>query len=273
MNKLAIVIPIHKLSLIKTEEKSLRCILQKNNVENIFLVLPEKLKVETQFNNINKIFFNDDYFISQKSYNKLLLSKKFFNTFDSFDHILIYQLDSYLIKKTEDLDEFLNEDFIGSPHINIKKKRFTGILNGGFSIRSTKSSIEVLNSNKFYLTFKSLIPVLRYFSGLNRIQNFMKFFFSIYYIYINEKIFKKKKVYFSQILINYFSDFYNEDIFWSLFSKFLNPTFKVAKFNKAIKFGFDKDPAELFNLSYNQLPLGCHNWWDRKNINFWRNYF
>ena len=129
--------------------------MQKINVR-IFFGITRKVKGDTQFNNIIKIFFNDDYFISQKSYNKLLLSKKFFNKFNSFDHILIYQLDSYLIKKIEDLDEFLNEDFIGSPHINIKKKRFTGILNGGFSIRSIKSSL-VLNSNKFYLTFKSLI--------------------------------------------------------------------------------------------------------------------
>lgn len=273
MNKIAIVIPIHKLSLIEFEEKSLKCILQKYDIKNIFLVLPEKLKGETQFNNINKIYFNDDYFISQKSYNKLLLSKNFFYTFNSFEYILIYQLDSYLLKKAEDLEEFLNEDFIGSPHINIKKKRFNGILNGGFSMRSIKSSIEVLNSNKFNLTFKSLIPTLRYFLGLNRIKYFLKFLFSIYYIYINEKIFKKNKVYLSQILIHYFTDFYNEDIFWSLFSKFLSPNFKVARFNKAVKFGFDKDPAELYNLSHNQLPIGCHNWWDRKNINFWKNYF
>ena len=47
----------------------------------------------------------------------------------------------------------------------------------------------------------------------------------------------------------------------------------MAKFDTAIKFSFDKDPEVLFGLNDNQLPLGCHNWWNDKNINFWKKYF
>jgi len=273
MKKLAILIPLHKSNLNDHEKKSLQYIVTNLDNKNIFLILPEKLRDSFNYKNLNKVYFSDKYFISQKTYNKLLLSLDFFLKFNSFDYALIYQLDSYLIQGTERLKDFFNEDYVGSPHINVKKKRFNGILNGGFSLRAIGPSINVLSSVKIHFTLNSVISILRYFTALNRLKSFIKFFFKIIFIYISDKFYKKEKILISQIIINNFADYYNEDIFWSLFSKLFVKNFKVAKFDTAIKFSFDKDPEVLFGLNDNQLPLGCHNWWNDKNINFWKKYF
>ena len=47
----------------------------------------------------------------------------------------------------------------------------------------------------------------------------------------------------------------------------------MAHHQVAMKFGFDKDPELLFNKNSNQLPVGCHNWWSKENIDFWKKYF
>ena len=142
------------------------------------------------------------------------------------------------------------------------------IFNGSLvSILVTFETIELFGF------LNSVISILRYFTALNRLKSFIKFFFKIIFIYISDKFYKKEKILISQIIINNFADYYNEDIFWSLFSKLFVKNFKVAKFDTAIKFSFDKDPEVLFGLNDNQLPLGCHNWWNDKNINFWKKYF
>ncbi len=195
MKKIAVIIPFHNLSLNDHEEKSLQCLLKKTDKENIFLILPEKFKEKFNYENIKKVYFDDKYFISQKTYNKLLLSTDFFLSFDSYNYILIYQLDSFLIKGFNELKNFYGEDYIGSPHFNVKKKRFNGVLNGGFSMRAVGPSLKVLRSEKINITFGALISVLRYFAGLNRLKSFICFTSKIITIYIFDRIFKKKKNY------------------------------------------------------------------------------
>ena len=273
MKKIAIIIPFHKQTLNDHEEKSLQCLLNKADIENIFLILPEKFKENFNYQNIKKIYFDNKYFKSQKTYNRLLLSIDFFLRFDSYNYILIYQLDSFLIKGVNELKNFYGEDYIGSPHFNVKKRRFNGVLNGGFSMRAVQPSTKVLRSEKINITFGVIIPVLRYFVGLNRLKSFLCFIFKITTIYISDRIFKKKKVTICNVIINEFPNHYNEDIFWSLFAKLFVPNFKVANHQVAMKFGFDKDPELLLNENSNQLPLGCHNWWSKVNIDFWKKYF
>ena len=146
-------------------------------------------------------------------------------------------------------------------------------MNGGFSIRAVGASTKVLSSDKINITFKVLISLLRYFAGLNRLKSFICFIFKIISIYIFNRIFKNKKVSIGNVIINEFPNHYNEDIFWSLFSKLFDPNFKVANHQVAMKFGFDKDPELLLNENSNQLPVGCHNWWSKENIDFWKKYF
>ena len=272
MTKLAVLIPTHTLNLNDNEKKSLNKIVENYNREHIYFVLPEKIKKIKKPHNLNSVYFEDYFFSNHRNYNKLLLSKKFFEKFLNYERIFIYQLDCYLIKGFSELDKFLKYDYVGSPHINKKKKQFNGMLNGGLSIRAVKSSIDVLNSSNLNLSIFNLLSLLRYFRGLNRLKHFLNFITKTFYIFLKHLLFSKHKSKYSNLLLENFSNYFNEDIFWSLFSVMYKKNFNVVEPKIAIDFGFDKDPEELFIINNKRLPFACHNCWNKENNNFWKNY-
>ena len=272
MIKLAVLIPTHRLDLSDNEKKSLDKLLESFNKEHIYFVLPEKTKIIKKKYDLNYIYFEDYYFFDHRNYNKLLLKKEFFEKFDNYNNILIYQLDCYIIKDFKHLDKFSKYDYVGSPHINKKKKKFNGILNGGLSLRSVKPSIDVLNSSVFNLSFINFLVLLRYFRSLNRLKHLLYFFVKISYLFCKQLLFKRSRSRFGKLILENFPNYFNEDIFWSLFSVMYNKNFNVVEPKLAIDFGFDKDPKELFIMNNRKLPFGCHNRWNKENNNFWKNY-
>ena len=82
-----------------------------------------------------------------------------FLKFQSYNYILIYQLDSFLIKGVDELKNFYERRLYWFSTFQCEKKRFNGILNGGFSMRAVEASIKVLRSEKINITFKVLISV------------------------------------------------------------------------------------------------------------------
>jgi len=89
--------------------------------------------------NINVITVEIDH-ISKDLYSKLLLSKDFWNLFQS-EHLLIYQEDSIIFKKG--IEDFLEYDYIGAPWLpgqagNLK------VGNGGFSLRKKSAMLKCL---------------------------------------------------------------------------------------------------------------------------------
>lgn len=273
MTNLAILIPTHRLDLNSNEKKTLNKLTENYNKEHIYFILPEKIKNTQKTFHINCSYFDDYYFSSHRNYNKLLLSKEFFERFLNYKKILIYQLDCYLIKNFDYLDMFSEYDFVGSPHINKKKKNFNGILNGGLSLRSVKPSLEVLNSSSIYLSYITILSLIRYFRSLNRLKHFMTFIFKICNLFLKKLFNKKSEAKFNAIFLEIFPYYFNEDIFWSLFSVMYKKNFNVIDPKLAVKFGFDKDPEELFILNNKKLPFGCHNCWSEENNKFWKKYF
>ncbi len=45
--------------------------------------------------------------------------------------------------------------------------------------------------------------------------------------------------------------------------------FNLAPVSEACKFSFEVNPAILFKMNNNQLPMGCHAWW-LYDLEFWR---
>jgi hypothetical protein len=59
----------------------------------------------------------------------------------------------------------------------------------------------------------------------------------------------------------------NEDVFWGVYAKRLDPLFKVADEMSALHFSFETDPRDSLART-GKLPFGCHGWakYDRE---FW----
>lgn len=82
-------------------------------------------------------------FVTRKTYCELLMSNTFWNML-SGDKILIYQEDSCIFKKN--ISDFIQYDYIGGPWPKTQNDNSIGVGNGGFSLRSRKKMIEIINT-------------------------------------------------------------------------------------------------------------------------------
>ena len=213
-----VVIPIYKDYLNPNEIKSFdQClsILGKYPI-TIFtfneLIIPKNI---SEKKNINIIYFDKTYFQDINSYNKLLMSKKFYKKFIDYKFILIYQLDAWVF--SDNLIYWCNKsyDYIGAPWI-IKEdnKERLKVGNGGLSLRKVESHLKTLRKFKIMKSRKEIIKKFKNLWELLGYNNNSKYF---------TRTFKG-----------------NEDYFWSHFADQINTKFKVSTVEDAIKFSFSK---------------------------------
>ena len=105
----------------------------KNIVENIDSNLTSK---------INVIHINVS-FVDRNLYCSLLTTTNFWEQF-SGEKILLYQEDTCIFKKN--IDDFLKYDYIGAPWPKTQNDNKLNVGNGGFSLRSRKHMIEVIET-------------------------------------------------------------------------------------------------------------------------------
>ena len=152
MKKVAIVIPIYKSTLTHNEEKSLLQCQRILGKHPIIFVAPNSLNLNFLAKwdiEYSAIRFEDQYFKSPKTYNKLLTNRKFYQAFLNYEFILIYQLDAYVFE-----DNLLSwcakgYDYIGAPklrnhHLTDKLSCEPIVLNGGLSLRKIKPIIRYI---------------------------------------------------------------------------------------------------------------------------------
>jgi len=236
----AVVIPIYKTSFTPYEIIGLhRCFEVFSNF-TIYFAAPHNLsidKLDLPHNAFDVATFPDDYFKSIDGYNRLMLSREFYERFLEYRYILIHQLDAFVL--SDQLSEWcsLGFDYIGAPWIeanwkdDFSRSRY-GVLrklwgknnsyvgNGGFSLRNVKKSIAALN------IFSSMAA------------NWTGF----------------------------------EDLFWGLAMPAYNPFFRIPNEELALKFSFEANPRECFKRNNDTLPFGCHAW-EKYDIDFWRPFF
>lgn len=115
-----VVVPVYTTALAPHEWASLdRCvtILGKHP---IILVKPVHLNISTildKYPALQSTSFSDGYFVSIKSYNRMMLSDEFYARFAAYDFMLVHQLDSFVF--SDQLLEWCerNYDYVGAPWI------------------------------------------------------------------------------------------------------------------------------------------------------------
>lgn len=231
-SKAVVVIPIYKETLTKLEYISLDKCFTTLSKHPICIIRPENINLDflrIKKYNFFEIVFPNHYFSSIKGYNRLMLSTAFYESFISYNYILIHQADAFVFR--DDLDEWCNKgyDYIGAPWLGMtwpkkprsmidrilektpatrvfRKTRLVG--NGGFSLRKVKTSL---------LALKILSE---------RAKNFTD----------------------------------NEDHFWSLDAARLLPFFRTPSVKVAVGFAFELNPQKAIQLNNGKLPFGCHAW-------------
>ena len=263
-----IVIPVYKQVISKWEEMSLRqcCKVLSAHVISlvtfaeldcsVFYKIAEEYKVKLLREN-----FDSSYFAGLAGYNRLLISRNFYQRFSRYDYMLIYQLDAYVFR--DELDAWCAKgyDYIGAPWFEKYKSYEEGaalwrVGNGGFSLRRIKTFINILNDNNPILGCKAL------YDRYNERPTFVKLW----------DILKSLTGWHNNII--YYVQEYEgqEDLFWTQYLPSLGIELRMPHPIQAISFSMEKSPAYLYELNGNKLPFGCHAWQKYEYNTFWKQY-
>ena len=178
-------------------------------------------------------------------YNRMMLSREFYEMFTDYEYILICQTDAWIFR--DELEQWCDAgyDYVAAPwpkrkiydrplirhYLKIRK----------FFFRSQKRIIRQQGFNKVGNGGLSLRRVDSFIAACHRHAEVIE-------------IFKQHQ-----------GTLYNEDWFWSIIPRELNyPTLEVA-----LGFSFDIRPQMCYELSGGKLSFGCHGWYKKRNIEFW----
>lgn len=272
MFKVSVVIPVYKDNPSDAEKRSFLQCLNVLNIHPIVIVCPNSLDISTYeriasqcVKTISIIRFKDKYFSSVQGYNRLMLSKEFYETFINYEYILIYQLDSWVF--SDELVHWCEKgyDYLGAPWFKNHGTHEQGNMlwmtgNGGFSLRKISGFLKL-----FY--FK--LPLFG-FEKLNMLQpkekQFLRKLRRLFVIVLKYFGFKNRVNYYIKIFSN------NEDAFWSVFLHDTRCPLNIPKCEESLFFSFEKSPKYLFELSGERLPFGCHAWEKYQYDIFWKKY-
>ena len=274
-NEICIIIPIYKETLDVFEIQSIKQCIKVLSDYPIHFVCPRGLNInfyKEEFSEIvNFTYFDKHYFEDLAGYNRLMLSVGFYETFNNYKFMLIYQTDCYVFR--DELLEWANkgfdyiggiwfERFVGDPFLG-SKLWCAG--NGGFSLRKIESIIRLLTSNKPLRSINQLLMDKKKVYKTEK-TNFLKelFLFPLNIFGYRNNYKYQAKIYRS-----------NEDVYFTeAYLKYNG--LKIPNVEDAISFSWDRCPEFMFEY-LGHLPFACHAWYREDfpyngNKEFWSKY-
>lgn len=272
LNKNCVILPIYKVDLNIYELKSINKvvdILYKYDFRIVTYNTLNTIKYDEIFRKANVNyqyeFFEKEYFNNIDGYNRLMISREFYERFRNYNYVLIYQLDAYVFRDELGCWAKKNYDYIGAPWFEgyiSNSKNFIGVGNGGFSLRKVNTAIKVLKKVNF---IRKCYSIYTKFS-IDKLISFYRFIYPLHFILG----IKRDKTILNRVLDNFSN--YNEDVFWGNDVSYFYRKFKIPSPVEAMKFSFEYHPAYLFTLNNNELPFGCHAWEKYEYNSFWSKY-
>lgn len=282
MSTCVVVIPIYKAVPKPSETASFKQCLSILKNYDIYIVTFEELDMsvyaeisETVGKAYKLKFFSKDYFTSVAKYNKLCLSRSFYDCFSYYDYMLIYQLDAWVFR--DELQDWCNKgyDYIGAPqfyriHADIHTKIFYEVGNGGFSLRNIQycKNILAINRNMPYLRPSFLWKM--YFTEEFKVykkHNYISAFLIILF-----KVILKTFGYRNTLKYMIDSEKINEDyIFGCWAGHAWNIKTNIPSCEEASEFSFEVHPSFLYEKCQ-KLPFGCHAFEKWEYESFWGKY-
>lgn len=239
--KVAVVIPIYKKSLEEDEVFSLKTCIRLLSKYSLYFVGPKSIQnyVPQIYGDSPFVGFNDTFFESIEGYNQLMLSWKFYKKFESYDYILIYQLDALVFQDNLGKWLYSDIDYVGAPWTDfsrIKKARESIMSSQYFGIKVLKKIF--LDENRISYAGNGGL-------SLRKVNSFLHISKKYRYFIDNWKL--------------------NEDYFWSIFVPMLEKKFVIPKYDDCKYFSIENSPEKFFEGI--DKHFGCHAW--GKNRPFW----
>lgn len=263
MTKAAIVIPVYLKNPTRDEKASLVQAQKILGNYPIIVVCPQSLDVsEYKFLTDNFEYFEDKNFKGVKAYSRLCLDVNFYQRFEKYDYILIYQPDGWVFK--DELEYWCNQgfDYIGAPWFegfekaDENSKMLQEVGNGGMSLRNVKKHIELFKNPYFIQSFKEISEENRKHKTISNLIN------------IPVNLCK----YLSQFIIpSRYGTKLNEDFYIAKYAKKIVSDFSFPTPEVASKFSFENMPRKLFEMNNSELPFLCHAF-KKYDYEFWKHF-
>jgi hypothetical protein len=266
MNLVTIVIPVYKEIPDNTEKISFKQCLRLFSSYPIQIVTHSALDITYYENELKAArvhysvqYFDRAYFNNIEGYNKLLMQPYFYKRFAGYTYMLIYQLDAFVF--SDDLKKWCDRgySYIGAPWIisNNGARTFTGVGNGGFSLRKVSDHLRALHSFSY---IESPVAIFRkYISGTHSFRVLLHLCLR----------FLKQLTIINNTYYRFNSYDSNEDYFWC---KVVAGNFKwytLPPAEEAMQFSMEHEPEYLLNLNHGKLPFGCHAW-PKHDLSLWK---
>jgi hypothetical protein len=253
MSSVAVITPIYREALSADEEYAIRHLRTHLSGYDCYQLSPKTLLLRLE--DLRLRSYDDQWFESIEAYNRLLLSKWFYEDFDGYDYILIYQLDCLVFRDELQWWSEQGYDYIGAPLFSVKGEPvsgFSGACNGGLSLRRVNAFLNVLASRRYvdekvsFLAdvFHKPFVEVRPSTWLKRWQKRFQ---------VSRQVRQGVEKYAASYSVN-------EDHFWSGRASYFYPTFRVASPEVALRFAFETAPAWCFEQNGRKLPFGVHAW-------------
>ena len=273
-----VVIPVYKTNPKTSEIASFKqCLTVLTDYEIVLVTYKEfdLLAYEAISQNIGIGFrteyFNRNYFNSLDAYNKLCLSNEFYDKFLNFEYMLIYQLDAWVFN--DKLQYWCEKayDYIGAPlFYDNDKTVFSGVGNGGFSLRRVQYCKDILakNRNRPYMKPGFLWKWI-YNSKINSLK---KRYGLLSYLNVLFKVILGTFGYRNTLNFLMEDKNFNEDMIFSVWASHAwNVNAKIPSCEEAFSFSFEVNPSFLFKKN-GKLPFGCHAFEKWEFNEFWSKY-
>ena len=151
-HEVAVIIPYYHSNLKVTEKISLAQCVKVLASYPIFLIVPDDMQ-KSDYPSLSGVRFQSvpkEWMASITAYNQMMLMQEFYELFEKYTYILIYQLDAFVF--SDQLSEMCQYgyDYIGAPWLSgyfnysSAKRCIWRVGNGGFSLRKVKSIINLL---------------------------------------------------------------------------------------------------------------------------------
>lgn len=263
----AVVVPVYRATLDETERIALAQCCRVLGRHPVVLFAPQGLDLSQALRVAGDAGitpgverFERRWFRSTETYSALMLSRRFYERFEAYDHILVYQLDAFVF--SDELDRFcaLPYDYIGAPWLHdTVGRRVVG--NGGFSLRRVSTMLRVLDLPMARVPERLALAWRRHAILRRRITDWLHRTGRYDRILQSGEVLSLAATHLLYV---------NEDGFWGQNCDKL-PFFTTAPYRDALAFSFETDPQTALERNGGALPFGCHAW-PHVAPEFWRPY-
>ncbi len=257
----AVIIPIYKNTLSTFEKVSLEQCVKVLGKHPLIVIKPISLdikNIEKQYPQLSVETFDDGYFKSVHTYNRLMLAPEFYQRFLDYKYMLIYQLDAFVFK--DELVYWCNEgyDYIGAPW-RIERE-FSSGWDYAYFLLKKKLAIWLQLSSKNEMNEVIPYDVVLKFSVGNGGFSLRK----------TQKLLDIVLAHQSKIeeYLSHSSNFYNEDMFFCIEMNRYYPRLRIPDWRTALRFSAEHLPQKSVKLN-GGLPFGCHAWYIYET-EFWK---